>query len=204
MKLNFRFKNLLGTVYGGGDLIFGPEGDRVFSPVGNKVSVFNLREHRSMTLGGVEGRFNYNTMALSPDGVILVAANEDGEVHVISLVSRTILYSLRTNRKVRALSFSPDGRYLALAKESNVMVYKSPAKLGPEFNPFGLERVLKGAFDDTTCICWSSCSRIVAVGSKDNTTRLYAMPKFKNFRICALGGHNEPIVQVFFEKDFLR
>ena len=61
---------------------------------------------------------------------------------------------------------------------------------------------LQGAFDDTTCVQWSPCSRIVAVGAKDNTTRIYALQRFKNFKVYCLGGHNEPIVRVFFDKDF--
>ena len=44
------------------------------------------------------------------------SANEDGEVHLISLVSKTILKRLRINRPILAMSFSPDGKQFALAK----------------------------------------------------------------------------------------
>jgi periodic tryptophan protein 2 len=50
-------------------------------------------------------------------------------------------------------------------------VYLSPGPHNREYNPFMMDRVLRGAFDDTTSLAWSSCSRILAVGSKDNTTR---------------------------------
>ena len=40
----------------------------------------------------LESRYNYTTLALSPDGVSLVAAEEDGEIHLISMISRTILH----------------------------------------------------------------------------------------------------------------
>ena len=52
MKTDFKFSNLLGTVYCQGNLLFNPEGTHLFSPVGNRVTVFDLvkyapREPRS-------------------------------------------------------------------------------------------------------------------------------------------------------------
>ena len=82
-------------------------------------------------------------------------------------------------------------------------MYRAPGPSSRDYGPFALERVLKGAYDDTTCLTWSSCSQIIAVGSKDTTTRIYALQKFKNLKVYCLGGHSEPIVNVFFEKDSL-
>ena len=104
MNFNYQFCNLLGTVYRRGNLIFSPDGNTLFSPVGNKISAFDLKTHKSQTLN-IEGRYDYTTLALSPNGVLLLAANEDGEVHLISLISKTILQRLRINRHVSALSF---------------------------------------------------------------------------------------------------
>lgn len=44
MKTDFKFSNLLGTVYCQGNLLFSPDGTHLYSPVGNRVSVFNLVE----------------------------------------------------------------------------------------------------------------------------------------------------------------
>jgi len=38
----FRFSNLAGTVYKQGNVLFTPDGNSVISPVGNRVSVFDL------------------------------------------------------------------------------------------------------------------------------------------------------------------
>ena len=92
----------------------------------------------------LKGRFDYTTLALSPNGVILLAANEDGEVHLISLVSKTILHKLRLNREIAAIKFSPDGKQFAVAKENLVLLYRTPGGQNKDFNPFGLDRVLKG------------------------------------------------------------
>lgn len=37
-----QFSNLLGTVYSQGNLLFSPDGTCLFSPVGNRVTVFDL------------------------------------------------------------------------------------------------------------------------------------------------------------------
>lgn len=39
-----QFSNLLGTVYSRGNLLFNPDGTHLYSPVGNRVTVFNLVE----------------------------------------------------------------------------------------------------------------------------------------------------------------
>lgn len=78
------------------------DGNTVISPVGNKISMFDLKNHRllrnnsfchtfpsqtcrSETLP-VESRFTYTTADISPNGVSLLAANEEGEIHLISLI----------------------------------------------------------------------------------------------------------------------
>jgi len=50
MKFSYQFSNLYGTVYRTGDLVFTPDGNTVLSPVGNKISMFDLKNHKSETL----------------------------------------------------------------------------------------------------------------------------------------------------------
>lgn len=45
--------------------------------------------------------------------------------------------------------------------------------------------------------------RILAVGSKDMTVRLYSLEKFANFKTYSLGSHTDSIVACFFEKGSL-
>ena len=199
MRFSYNFSQLLGTVYRKGNIIFSKNGDSVIAPVGNKISVYDLKNNKSETLP-IESRYNYTSIALSPNGVILIAINEDGEADVISLLSRTVVHKFRFNRPVVAVKFSPNGKYFALTKENSVFVYRSPGSKR-EYNPFVLERVFHSAFDETTCLDWSSDSRVLLAGSKDMTVRVYPLENFKFFRKYVLGGHTDTIVGCFFERD---
>ena len=83
--------------------------------------VYDLKNHKSSTLP-IESRFNFTTLSLSPNGILLIAVDEDGEVSVISLISRSIVHKLRTNRQILDVSFSPDGKRFAFTKENFVQV----------------------------------------------------------------------------------
>ena len=46
----FQFSNLLGTVYREGNLTFTPDGNSVISPVGNRLSIFDLKKYVSNSI----------------------------------------------------------------------------------------------------------------------------------------------------------
>lgn len=97
---SFRFSNLCGTVYKQGNVVFTPDGNSVISPVGNRVSVFDLvksvpipslpwflegwkadcqhlppASNKSRTLA-FENRKNIARIALSPDATVLISVDE--------------------------------------------------------------------------------------------------------------------------------
>ena len=201
MRFSYKFSQLLGTVYRKGNITFTRNGDCLLAPVGNKISVYDLKCNKTETLP-IESRFNYTSIALSPNGTVLIAINEDGEADLISLMSKTVIHKFRFNRPVVCVKFSPNGKYFALTKENAVFVYLAPG-VCREFNPFVLERTFHASFDQTTCIDWSSDSKVLLVGSKDMSARLYPMEKLENFSKYALGGHTDVIVGCFFERDSL-
>ncbi|KAF5273066.1 hypothetical protein FQR65_LT04808 [Abscondita terminalis] len=202
MKFSYKFSNLLGTVYRDGNLLFSADGNSVISPVGNRITIYDLKNNKSTTLP-VESRYNYNALDLSPNGCTLIAINETGDAHMISLISQTIVHKYRFKRKVSAVKFSPDGKYFAVCKENNgkFFIFKAPGPFTGQYNSFIMERVFHGTFDETTCIDWSHDSKMLAVGSKDKSTKLYAMEKWENFKMYTLGSHTDVIVGCFFEKN---
>lgn len=59
-----------------------------------------------------------------------------------------------------------------------MFVFRAPGVFTGQYNAFVMERVYHGAFDETTCVDWSSDSKILAVGSKDASTKLYPLEKY--------------------------
>jgi hypothetical protein len=45
MRVGFKFSNLCGTVYKCGNVLFTSDGNSLISPVGNRVTVFDLVEY---------------------------------------------------------------------------------------------------------------------------------------------------------------
>lgn len=58
-----------------------------------------------------------------------------------------------------------------------MFIFQAPGEFTGRYNAFVMERVFHGTFDDVTCLDWSSDSRILAVGAKDSSTKLYPLEK---------------------------
>lgn len=202
MKFSFKFSNIFGAVYKKGNLVFTGDGNTLISPVGNRISLFDLKNNKSCSLP-VESYFNFTTSAVSPDGTTLIAVNEEGDAHLISLISRSLIHRYNFKHSVSCVKFSPDGKYVAVAKGRAVHVFRSPGKYLGEYNPFVLEKVFLGPYDDVTCLDWTSDSAQIICGSRDTTARIYSMKKSKKFRICTFSGHGDVLVGVFFEENSL-
>lgn len=133
----------------------------------------------------------------------MVAVNEKGEAQMISMISRTVIYTHKFSETVNCVRFSPDGRYVAIARGSIVSVYIVPGEISGDYGNFKAHRHFHGANDDVTWIDWSSDSRLLAIGANDNTTKLYALEFLENFRPYQLAGHTDSIVACFFEESSL-
>lgn len=205
MRLGFRFSNLLGSVYGKGNVIFSPkDGNKLFSPVGNRVTCFHLLEHTAHTLP-IESRKNISVMALSPDGRLLLLIDEDGRCLVVSTESQIALHRFNFKKPVRAVAFSPCGNFLAVTMDRKIQVWRSPG-LRRDFTAFSLVKECRGHTDTVTCLRWSADSSFILSGSKDRTVRIsastnnHAAARRKRLRLpssITLSGHREPIVGCF-------
>ncbi|KAK3769873.1 hypothetical protein RRG08_036920 [Elysia crispata] len=201
MKFAFQFNNLLGSVYRKGNITFTPDGNSVISPVGNRISAFDLKNNKSQTLP-VETRVNIVCTALSPDGRLAIVVTEEGEGHLISLISNSILGTHHFHHTVSQVKFAPDGSKFAVTRDTVVQVFKAPGKTR-EFNPFVLYRTFPGHVDDTTSIDWTSDSRVLCTGSRDRRTRVIAIERQKNLSVYDLGGLRDSVVGSFFDYNSL-
>lgn len=48
---------------------------------------------------------------------------------------------------------------------------------------------------------WSSDSRLLLIGYKDNTCKVFSIERLHNFRHFVLGGHTDKIVGCYFEQN---
>ncbi|KAI0598168.1 WD40-repeat-containing domain protein [Biscogniauxia sp. FL1348] len=206
MKTDFKFSNLLGTVYCQGNLLFSPDGTCLFSPVGNRVSVFNLVDNKSYTLPFAH-RKNISRIGLTPRGNLLLSVDDDGHAILTNVPRRVSLYHFSFRSSVTALAFSPSGRHFAVGLGRKTEVWQVPstpdanAQGELEFAPFVRHHTHVGHFDDVRHIEWSADSRFFLTASKDLTTRIWSLDAEEGFTPTVLAGHKQAIVGAWFSRD---
>ncbi|KAJ1966268.1 U3 snoRNP protein [Dipsacomyces acuminosporus] len=199
MKTDFKFSNLCGTVYRKGNLVFTPDGNSILSPVGNRVTLFDLVNNKTETLP-FENKRDIRRLALSPNGHLLLSVDELGQTLLVNFRRRTVLHYFSFKDKVRDIVFSPDGKYFAVGLGRNVEVWRSPG-FTREFAPFELHRKYAGHYDDITHISWSPDSRFFLTSGKDMTTKVFSVDPIKDFKPTTMAGHPYPVIGSWFSKD---
>lgn len=206
MKTDFQFSNLLGTVYRRGNIIFTPDGTCLLSPVGNRVTVFDLTKDTSYTLP-LAHRRNISRIALSPRGNLLLTVDDDGRAILTNFVRRIVLHHLSFKSKVGALAFSPSGLHFAAGVGRFVEVWHTPSTPDAnlegqlEFAPFVRHHVHAGHSDTVKSITWSSDSRFFLTASKDLTARVWSLHQEEGFVPTTLAGHRQEVKAAWFSED---
>ncbi|KAF9500274.1 WD40 repeat-like protein [Pleurotus eryngii] len=200
MKANYKFSNICGTVYRQGNVLFTPDGNSILSPVGNRVSVFDLVNNKSLTFS-FENRKNIAAIALSPDANVLVSVDEDGRALLVNFRRGVVLHHFNFHKPVKDVQFSPDGNYIAVTHGSHVQVWRTPNHLVREFAPFVLHRTYTGHHDDVLSIQWSPDSQCFITTSRDMTARLFTLNPVEGFRPKTFAGHRDVVLGAFFSAD---
>ncbi|EJC97788.1 WD repeat protein [Fomitiporia mediterranea MF3/22] len=205
MKANYRFSNLCGTVYQQGNILFTADGNSLLSPVGNRVTVFDLLNNKSYTLP-FQTRQNISLIALSPSSNnLLIAVDLSGRALFVNFRRRTILHRLNFKKPVTCLTFSLDGTHFAvgLEEEGGVQVWKVPRSFGVvrEFVAVELVRKYVGFGDGVQSVEWSKDSSCFIATSKDMTARLFTLNPLKGFRPKTFAGHRDVVINAYFSSD---
>jgi periodic tryptophan protein 2 len=207
-----QFSNQLGTVYRRGNLVYSIDGTCLLSPVGNRVTVFDLVNNKSHTLPFAH-RHNISRIALHPKGQLLLTVDVEGQAILSHLPRRITLYHFSLKASVSALVFSPCGKYFAVGLGRRIEVWKTPETPGSrradeddddgglEFAPFVRHRRYVGHHDTVQNIEWSSDSRFFLSASKDLTARIWSLDPEAGFEPTVLAGHRTAVYAAWFSKD---
>jgi len=229
MQTNFEFQNLLGVVYKRGNLLFTPDGNSLISPIGGRVSVFDLVNNRTYTFP-FEMQSDITGLGLSPDGnQLFVAAGVSGRV--VYFPRGVILFEHNFKSPISCISYSPNGKLYAVGTGTEVQIFRT-APLLKQYAPSFLIQRFHHHSERVTCLSWSPDSLYIMSGSADMSARIYSvydrivyekdrnqvneksekhtfiednvvlppsMPLPKKTRV--FGGHKEKIVACFLTKD---
>ncbi|KAF5390056.1 hypothetical protein D9757_003791 [Collybiopsis confluens] len=180
MKANYKFSNICGTVYRQGNVVFTADGNSLLSPVGNRVSVFDLVNNKSFTFA-FENRKNIARIALSSDGNVLISVDEDGRALLVSFKRGVVLHHFNFKKPVKDVSFSPDG--------------KQQSRMGPTYKTY------TGHMDDVISILWAKDSQCFITTSRDMTARLFTLHPVEGYRPKTFAGHRDAVLGAFFSTD---
>ncbi|SCU92952.1 LAFA_0F13872g1_1 [Lachancea sp. 'fantastica'] len=202
MRSDFKFSNLLGTVYRQGNVIFSKDGTVLLSPVGNRVSVFDLVKNQSFTFE-YEHRKNVSCIALNPQVTLLLSVDVDGRAILVNFRAKTVLHHFNFKEPVSDLQFSPDGKTFALACGRFIQIWKTPEVAEDrQFAPFVRQRVHAGHFAQVTSLSWSPDSRFLLSTSKDLTARIWSLDQEEqDLAATTFAGHRDYVVGAFFSAD---
>ncbi|XP_010250001.1 PREDICTED: periodic tryptophan protein 2 homolog [Nelumbo nucifera] len=194
--MNFRFQNLLGAPYRGGNVVVSGN-SLLISPVGNRISVTDLIKSETFTLP-CESSSNISRIAVSSDGNFLISVDENLRCLFINLRRRVILHRMSFKKPVSAIKFSPDGELIAFGVGKLLQIWRSPG-FRKEFFPFQLIRTFADCDATVTSLDWSPDSNYILAGSKDLTVRLFCLKKLNVFNKPFLFlGHRDAITGAFF------
>ena len=197
MKSDFKFSNLLGTVYRQGNLVYLSDGTKLLSPVGNRVLCFDLVRNESFTFN-YEHRRNVRCIALNRQNTLLLSVDDDGRAILVNFVSRVVLHHFSFKERVRDVRFSPDGRHFALAAGRFIQVWRTP-DFGEDrqFAPFVRHRIYLGHHADVLLVTWLRDLRFFVSTSKDMTSRVWSVAA-EDRVATTLAGHRDHVVAAFF------
>lgn len=221
MKFNYKLSRLCGTSYGPSalslrrsfcpNIIFHPNGNSIYSPVGNRIQHIDLIHHSLQTLP-FQTRSDISKIALHPEGRLLLAIDIEGYA-VLANVNVSggddngtscccvVLHRFKFKHPVQCIEFSPNGRYFAVGMaQRHVEVWFAPT-YRKEFAPFVKHRTYTGLNGPVSSVHWSADSSLLMGCSEDQTIRIWTVHTLNGYVPATLAGHRGPIVASFFEYD---
>ena len=128
MKSDYKLKICFGSVYSGGNISFSGSGSlssTLTSIYGNRLVKFDLKHSKCHSVDNLSDH-TLTCFDVSPNNCITVVVNENGSATLVSNQSELSIRSFDFRSPVSAVSFSPDGSKIAVAKNDVILVYHAP------------------------------------------------------------------------------
>uniref|UniRef100_A0A183C2F9 WD_REPEATS_REGION domain-containing protein n=1 Tax=Globodera pallida TaxID=36090 RepID=A0A183C2F9_GLOPA len=201
MNTNYQFADIIGTVYRNGQVKFMPDGNVLLSPIGNRLKTLDLKRNTSFVLA-TQLRSNITKFDINFAGTHAFVVTETGHGFYLNLFSDTVLHRQLFSERVRALKFSPDGRFIAIGVSGFVHVYSIAAFNRVQFNPFIRVNKFKHSADRINALDWSDDGRLIVVGGENRVTKIFSALKatFANVGVYVLGERASLVDVRFFDE----
>ena len=201
MRSSFEFSNLLGVPFSGGNVVFSKDGNRLFCPVGCRVSVHDLASGSTSTLP-FETIDSIVLLCLSPCNSVIIAIDAKGRSIIYNLYLRIILSFFNFKQPVSCISFSPEGKIFAVGLGTKIQLWELSSTKRREFAPLHLINSFYAHRDNITFVSWSNDGRCLLSGSSDMTSKVHflldSIPQSQSPPSVSLVGHKHGVVGGYF------
>ena len=96
---NCQLQNLAGSFYSSGRVLFHPQRNLLYSPVGNRIKQVDLEHNTTMVLQ-FECRHNIKHLAIDPQGNTMLAVDNEGRAIIYNLVGAFVVAHFNFKGKV--------------------------------------------------------------------------------------------------------
>lgn len=142
------------------------------------------------TLTANNGLSNVNSIAISPDGNILVSGNDDKSIIFWDLKTFEAIANIRGHSQaVKSVAFSPNGKLLATASDDKTIKIWNVDNFQEIFTLVGHSRAVKS-------VAFSPDGKLLGSGSWDKTVKIWDV--YSGEEICTLTGHKLQVSAVAF------
>eukprot|EP00917_Polyrhabdina_sp_WS-2016_P001853 GHVP01003843.1.p1 GENE.GHVP01003843.1~~GHVP01003843.1.p1 ORF type:complete len:783 (+),score=139.12 GHVP01003843.1:746-3094(+) len=172
MRFDYKLTDKTGYLYSGGNITFSNNGEHLYSSSGVHIMSYNLRNDNKNVLP-YEHRDKVDHISVSHDSKILLSFDINGHGIFFNISRGQVFSKITLKSKIRIVSFSPDGRFLAIATENDLSLWDAPDPDIITVSPLNLIRRLSSIITNANSISWSKDCSFLAISSKDMMTSVF-------------------------------
>ncbi len=204
MQFNKQFTvcSHLGSLYQGSNICF--SGDTLYTPILNTVKAVDLQHNCTITLP-MQTTHEITKIAISHDGVLLVAVDRTGMAVVFNLRGNFMVAEFNFKAQVASMAFSHDDQLFAVAMQTGFVVYEAPSYYRT-FEPFLVLKKYRCRHSGAvTHLEFSPDSRFLLTSGEDNMIYLNNLFRIEDYMALSLEAHRYKVISMHFspEMDYL-